>query len=139
MKAKCQQKSGAAGRRTDEQDSCRKMADLFIMGTSIFGCGGYVELQTEGCECLSKRQAFSRIQEYAQEFYGTYNQTHSLPDAFHDKYLRSDETIRQNKQGEMVYQLYKKYPKSIEIISRDGKRDRKYDSFFHPPVQEEEN
>ena len=97
-----------------------------------------MELQEEGCECVSKSKAFERAKEYAEEFYQTYNQTHSLPKKFTEKYLSGEEKIVQNKQGEMQYTLYRKYKEAVEIIARDGKSGRGHDSFFEPPKREEE-
>jgi hypothetical protein len=132
MEQRCQQKGSR------QRNKCSEMANLFVMGTSIFGCNGYVELQAEGCECLPKKEAFSRVKDYAHEFYQSYNQTHSLPESFSQKYLANDDIVRKGAQGEMVYQLYRKYPDSIEVITRDGKSGRHSDSFFHPPPQREE-
>jgi hypothetical protein len=91
MKKKC---AGKIGKRHQEQ--CEKMANLFTLGTTMFGCGGYTELQGEGCECVSnKKEALERVKEYAQEFYQTYNQTHSLPEVFNERYLAGEEKIEQ--------------------------------------------
>jgi hypothetical protein len=119
------------------------------MGTSIFGCSGYTELQKEGCECVgSPEEAVARVTEYAHEFYAAFNQTHTLPDRFLQKYLHhgahdggdgnqhrtntNDHQTRIHKQGEMIFKLYKKYPKSIQLISRDGKMGRKEETYFQP-------
>ena len=76
----------------------------------------------------------------AQDFYQTYNQTHSLPEAFNERYTtwRVREKLEQNKQGEMQYALFRKYKESIEIIAQDGKASRGHDSFFEPPPKREE-
>jgi hypothetical protein len=96
------------------------------------------KLQGEGCECVSnKKEALERVKEYAQEFYQTYNQTHSLPEVFIERFLAGEEKIEQNQQGEMQYALFRKYKKSIEKIAADGKSSRGHDSFFDPPTQEE--
>ena len=121
------------------QKDCESMAALFTVGTTLFGCGGYKELQVEGCECVdTSEDAGERLREYAHEFYAAFNQTHTLPDKFLNKYLQHEATTttatRISKHGEMVFKLYKKYPKSIELISRDGKSGRKHESRF-PAVE----
>lgn len=137
---KCMKRQCKETKRTKQQRTeCEELAGLFTLGTSIFGCGGYTELQKEGCECLPPPEAARRVREYAHEFYAAFNQTHTLPDRFLNKYLqhdgRADHTKRISKHGEMIFKLYQKYPKSIELISRDGKSGRKRESYFQPSLK----
>jgi hypothetical protein len=125
---------------TAQREECDKLAMLFVMGTSLFGCKGYTELQGEGCACVSTREkANERVRQYAHEFYSVYNQTHTLPESFMDKFLdlpRSAPRVKQiGKHGELIFRLYRKYPKSIELITRDGKSGRDHDTLFYPPAQ----
>jgi len=144
MKSICQKKHKTNPQKRQE---CNGLADMFMMGTTMFGCGGYTELQKEGCDCLDHEEAEKRVNEYAREFYNTYNQTHSLPDKIVQKYLEHEthisHTNRAKKHGELLYRLYKKYPHSIDIISRDGQSGRPGPVYFdtQPPsrlVEEKE-
>lgn len=134
---KCLSKQCKLKKKGDEE--CASMAQLFTMGTSLFGCPGYVGLQEEVCECVPPPTAYDRVQEYANQFYAAYNGTHSLPESFVKKYLgtkpKSTSATQRKKlyqqYGIMVYQLWRKYPMAIDLIAnRDGKSSREHDVFF---------
>jgi hypothetical protein len=135
MKGQCQMK-----RTNKEREDCDGMANLFVMGTSLFGCQGYTELQGEGCECVAVRETANElVRQYAHDFYSVYNQTHTLPDSFLAKFLNfpshSSRAKQVGKHGELIFRLYRKYPRSIEVITRDGKSGRTHDTYFYPPAQ----
>lgn len=138
---KCMKHQCKAMHSKKRRKECENMASLFVTGTSIFGCKGYMELQDEGCECVSRVDAETRAKEYAEEFYATYNGTHVLPEAFTGLYfdlsphLSRGDVIK--KHGEMFFRLYRKYPQAIHVISRDGKSGRKESSHFIPPSSDE--
>jgi hypothetical protein len=114
---------------------CDGMADMFTMGTSMFGCGGFTELQKDTCDCLEPKEAKQRVHEYATEFYKTYNQTHPLPDKFVEKYISPSvsRAKRQQNFGMALYVLYRKYPQSIDVIARDGQSGRDEPTYFELP------
>lgn len=118
-------------------ENCNTMASTFTMGTSMFGCGGYTELQKETCDCLEPKEAEQRVHEYATEFYKTYNQTHPLPDKFVDTYISLKSVSREKRQqnlGMALYMLYRKYPQSIDVIGRDGQSGRDKAVYFEIPT-----
>ncbi len=132
MKHQC--KKMKSKRRSQE---CESMANLFVTGTSIFGCKGYMELQDEGCDCVARADAEARAKQYAEEFYATYNGTHALPDTFTSLYFDLSAKMNRGdvikKYGEMLFRLFRMYPHAIHVISRDGKSGRKESSHFQPP------
>ena len=134
---KCMKHQCKAMQPKKRRKECDNMASLFVTGTSIFGCKGYMELQDEGCDCVSQTDAEIRAKEYAEEFYATYNGTHVLPEAFTSLYFDlSPKLPRENvikKHGEMFFRLYRKYPQAIHVISRDGKSGRTESTHFIPP------
>jgi hypothetical protein len=118
-----------------KRKECNGMAEMFTMGTSMFGCGGYTELQKETCDCLEPKEAEERVHEYATEFYKAYNQTHPLPDKLVEKYI-SPSVSREKRQknfGMALYLLYRKYPQSIDVITRDGQSGRDEPAYFELP------
>jgi hypothetical protein len=123
---------------------CNDMADMFTMGTTMFGCGGYTELQKDTCDCLQPKEAEQRVHDYATEFYKTYNQTHALPEKFVQAYISpppdnnaNNKAIsrkkRQHNFGMALYVLYKKYPQSIDVITQDGQSGRHEPAYFELP------
>jgi hypothetical protein len=139
MKEQCKDKSKNAG----ELHECNGKADLFMTGTTLFGCGGYVELQRDGCDCLSHDEAAKRIHQYAREFYEVYNQTHPLPQKAIDEFLEHEDHVhpkkRTEKHGMLLYRLYKKYPHSIDVVgNRDGKSGRSEPVLFDIPRKSQE-
>jgi len=128
MKNECKKKFRSSV--SVEQKTCRELADTFMVGVSMFGCGGFVDTQSEGCDCVSDaKEAKQRVKEYASDFYDTYNGTHALPDTILNKYFTYDVQTtsleeRDKKHGELLFRLYNKYQKSIDVVSTTGKGDR---------------
>lgn len=122
MKKMCKSKHYNKGSR-DKAQKCNGMAQTFELGVSMFGCQGYSELQAEGCDCVSSHDAHSRVKDYAEAFYQTYNATHALPDSIKERYL-DGKRRKPEEHGELLFRLYRKYTASIEVISRDGMSGR---------------
>jgi hypothetical protein len=138
MKRICQTKHESSS--SEKFKKCNGMADMFTMGTSMFGCGGYTELQKDTCDCLEPKEAEQRVHEYATEFYKAYNQTHPLPDKFVEKYISppdDNKSVSREKRrqsfGMALYVLYRKYPQSIDVITRDGQSGRAEPAYFELP------
>ena len=115
------------------------MSKMFVAGTSVFGCSGYGELQAEHCDCVPREEAATRTKEYLHAFYNHYNGTSTLSKKFVDKFVnefdpktkqQKDEAHFQRDLGTAIYALYRKYPESIDIISRDGSSGRKHAVLF---------
>jgi hypothetical protein len=123
----------------DDRPQCLKLSKTFALGTTTFGCMGYSELQQEHCACVPRELAVDRVTQYLQAFYDHYNGTHALPQKFVNKYVSElhpktgepkNETEFQRDLGTAIFALYKKYPESIDIISRDGKSGRNGGVYF---------
>ena len=125
-----------------EKERCRIFSMYLIQGHQYFGCAAYTEQQQEHCDCVSHDDAIERVRVYAQEFYHAYNQTHDIPEHFLTRFLDHHHTApaekRMSKHGELIFRLYKQYPQSIEIISRDGTRKRHEEKYFDPQEAEPE-
>ena len=89
-------------------------ADTFVMGVSMFGCGGYQGSQEIGCQCVPKAEADSANLRSLQLFYARYNESKTPEE------IRVALDRNKGKEGKMWNALYKKYPEAIEIISRNG-------------------
>jgi secretory phospholipase A2 len=130
---KCMKRTCSATRRNNNNNDalkqCTSMADMFVLGVSMFGCDGYTGYQQEGCDCLPSSQATKRVYQYATEFYAAYNGTQSLPDHIVSKY-ELDSNKYSDRQGKFLYNLYRKYPDSIDVISRDGLSQRSGPAYF---------
>jgi len=124
-KALCESEFRRCMKRQCAQDTeCSSLADLFAMGTTMFGCQGYVELQKDACECVDNAaQAVERVHTYAKQFYAAFNKTHELP-------ASTENFLHQGKHGELLFRLYRKYPSSIHMITRDGTSSRAEKEYF---------
>merc|ERR1719198_1757425 len=86
---------------------CTQTADTFVMGVKMFGCQGYLGSQEEGCDCVASEEAPARYRAYIEAFYAVYNKSRVEEiGSLMQKYS--------GKEGQLVYQLYKKYPEVIE-------------------------
>merc|ERR1712228_894056 len=120
--------------RSDARE-CKEMANMFVLGVNMFGCNGYMSYQKDSCDCLHPEDAQRRVREYANDFYSAYNKTHALPEAilntyFDDNQMSSSHNRMHEKHGELLFRLYKRYPHSIDVISRDGQAHRNHLKFF---------
>jgi len=139
---RCMKRDVCAKSNHASRQECNQLADMFVLGVSMFGCNGYQELQREGCECLDSSEAWDRTREYVEQFYSVYNGTHTFPQSMLEKHKlhsheeKNDHGKQHNElHGRLLYMLYRKYPKSIDIISRDGISGRQNPTFFkHNPT-----
>jgi hypothetical protein len=93
---------------------CEDVANTFVTGVRMFGCNGYVSSQATGCTCVEKEKVHEHNQQVLTNFYQRYNQSKTQEEI-------SDALIKhKGKEGKMWSALYKKYPQSIQIVSRDG-------------------
>ncbi|CAB9510721.1 Group XII secretory phospholipase A2 precursor (PLA2G12) [Seminavis robusta] len=110
-------------RHDDDKSQCLQMAQLFVTGTTIFGCAGYHALQKESCECLPASAAVARVRDYTKQFHQAYNPKPPQTSLADPKAL-----------GEVIYrELYRPYPQSIDKIAHDGKKTRTNPSLIPPP------
>lgn len=124
-----------------EKGDCKNMAGMFMTGTSLFGCNGYHELQQFGCDCVSPRKAFKRVEEYAHDVWKTFNTTHpdELPAKITSKFLTHpkarSKAEREGLHGRLLYRLFEKYSAGIiEKIASDGQSAKKSPSYFTVPT-----
>ena len=113
---------------------CTQTADTFVTGVQMFGCQGYLGSQAESCECVAKDRAPGRFREYVDAFYAAYNRSKTSDPAELDGVLQK----YAGKEGQLVYQLYRKYPQSIEIISRNGQDQRTWKTYLEPSASDGE-
>ncbi len=105
---KCMKDQCRAMTRPYQKGACLDMADMFVAGTSTFGCSGYTASQKELCECIpTEKEAIEHVKLYVTEFYDAYNRTHPIPEHFVKKHLDlppgTPHSTRMEKYGEMIY------------------------------------
>ena len=82
---------------------------------------------------VAKDRAPKRFREYVDAFYSVYNRSKTSDPAELDGVLQK----YSGKEGQLVYQLYRKYPQSIEIISRNGQDQRTWKTYLEPASGDE--
>jgi hypothetical protein len=97
---------------------CLDTAGTYVAGVRMFGCQGFIGSQEVGCSCLKRSDIYSHSTNTLTRFYERFNSSKTSADvtAALSKY--------KGKEGTMWKELFKLYPKSIEIISRDGQRQK---------------
>jgi len=114
--------------RSWDKEECEKMARMFYMHEKFYGCPHYRASQKDLCLCFAPEEAHERVRTYASEFFQVYNQTHMLPKNVDKKYF--DREPDSNMHGELILRLYRKYPKGIEVVGRDGEATRTGPVYF---------
>jgi hypothetical protein len=100
-------------------EECVGTANTFVAGVRMFGCNGYQTSQESSCECVPAKDARAANERALTSFYKRYNSTKTTSEIAH--------ALDKNKghEGKMWHALFRKYPDSIEIISRDGQAQTK--------------
>jgi hypothetical protein len=99
----------------DRDKSCSDTANTFVMGVRMFGCPAFMGSQQSACDCVDGSEVEGRTMDAVTKFYARFNPEKGLPEV--------EQTVEKNKGKKapsMWRALFKKYPKAISIISRDG-------------------
>lgn len=124
-KADCESRFGRAlqalcrKHHRDELGGCMQMASIFTAGVSMFGCGGFIASQEEGCGCVPEAESLDRYRAYVTRFFEKYNPEKLAEQPDMARELLEGEKWK-GREGELVASLYRKYPQSIEVIAADG-------------------
>ena len=102
---------------------CSQAAEMYAMGTQMFGNQGYADSQNEYCECISKENTYQHYIDYITDFYINIEES-KRKDAIQllntSKYIKNKEKGNQNSNSDEVfhlfYNLYKKYHSVIEHV-----------------------
>lgn len=111
-----------------DEEECKVTANEMELGRRMGGCKWYQYSQQFLCGCYSPEESLERTSEYAHEFFTVYNKTHNLPSGLSQKYL--EKTPNAERQGLLLFKLFKKYPDAIEIIGTDGTATRSFPKIF---------
>lgn len=107
---------------------CNQAADVYVMGTSMFGSNGYAESQNLHCSCIKKDDMMNHYKDIITKFYNTYApaKLETFMSTFQLKYT-SIQKLRN-----LYYRLMKTYDASIKHVE-----DRAGKSIPIPPSKEE--
>jgi hypothetical protein len=101
-----------------DNEVCENTAQMFVLGTKLGGCPGYLESQELGCDCVSTDEAEQAKFVSLFLFYNTHNNTKTADD------VKSALAKYDGKEGTMWAQLFNKFPDHVEVLSRDGKASK---------------
>ena len=101
----------------EQKTECEQTANMLVMGVRMFGCPAFVASQESACECVSKEEVLGKTRDALTRFYSRFN-----PDKTQEEIDVFVEKNKGKKTPGMWRTLFKKYPQSITIISRDGEK-----------------
>lgn len=98
-------------------NQCSTAANMYMMGTSMFGQLGFDETQVDFCTCISVDKVPEHTKRLVEQFYKNYTAHETIDvDSLVRKYATNSGTLshpRFPKLYKLYYELHKKYDKAI--------------------------
>jgi hypothetical protein len=98
-----------------QKKACAKLTSALLSETTGLN-NTYTASQTKACDCLPETEVEPRVREYALEFVTSRSADKVNRAMANDEPSWMEQYLAKRNYGGLLYRLYRKYPKAIEIV-----------------------